>query len=222
MRKGRARVFTGNLQPVSETKIVEGFRSPDGWRRAPKRIAERVLSPLSYNKGPERKRSMKRTEQKSRSGNQNQRAKGRDAVAGQNAQSTMVQHIVNIADRLNGKEAVAASDQDSNGEDDERPRGYTHNASDHVKTHIDPWARWKRNEEAASPNCRTSVKLRKRRNSPLCLLRQRSELIQMLRQLVSMKAVAMNVSHTPRLTFYLALTSCGKDMLETRGTEIMK
>ncbi|KAF4831165.1 hypothetical protein CGCTS75_v005377 [Colletotrichum tropicale] len=91
-----------------------------------------------------------------------------------------------------------------------------------LRLNIDLWARWKRNEEAASPNCRTSVKLRKRRNSPLCLLRQRSELIQMLRQLVRMKAVAMNVSHTPRLTFYLALTSCGKDMLETRGTEIMK
>ncbi|KAH0441470.1 hypothetical protein CcaCcLH18_02033 [Colletotrichum camelliae] len=134
MRKGRARIFTGNLQPVSETKIVEGFRSPDGWRRAPKRPAERVLSPLSYNKGPERKRAVKRTEHKSQSGSKNGQAKGRDGAGSQNARSTMVQHIVNIADRLDGNEAAPASEDD----DDESRRGYTQNASDHVKTHHRP------------------------------------------------------------------------------------
>ncbi|KAH9230572.1 hypothetical protein K456DRAFT_39528 [Colletotrichum gloeosporioides 23] len=167
IRKGRARVFTGNLQPVSETKIVEGFRSPDGWRRAPKRIAERVLSPLSYNKGPERKRSVKRTEQKSRSGNQNQRAKGRDTVVGQNAQSTMVQHIVNIADRLDGNEAVAASDQDSNGEDDESPRGYTHNASDHVKTQHRPMGPMEKKRRSGIAQLQNQREAKKEKKLPI-------------------------------------------------------
>ncbi|KAI8250076.1 hypothetical protein K4K56_009969 [Colletotrichum sp. SAR 10_98] len=167
MRKGRARVFTGNLQPVSETKIVEGFRSPDGWRRAPKRIAERVLSPLSYNKGPKRKRSVKRTEQKSRSGNQNQRAKGRDTVAGQNAQSTMVQHIVNIADRLDGNEAVAASDQDSNEEDDESPRGYTHNASDHVKTQHRPMGPMEKKRRSGIARLQNQREAKKEKKLPI-------------------------------------------------------
>ncbi|KAI8307083.1 hypothetical protein K4K59_011173 [Colletotrichum sp. SAR11_240] len=149
MRKGRARVFTGNLQPVSETKIVEGF------------------SPLSYNKGPERKRSVKRTEQKSRSGNQNQRAKGRDTVAGQNAQSTMVQHIVNIADRLDGNEAVAASDQDSNGEDDESLRGYTHNASDHVKTQHRPMGPMEKKRRSGIAQLQNQREAKKEKKLPI-------------------------------------------------------
>ncbi|KAF9877941.1 hypothetical protein CkaCkLH20_04517 [Colletotrichum karsti] len=108
-RKGKAHMHLGALQVGGERDIVQEFRSPGGWVSARKRPAERVLSPVSYHQGPERKRSVKRHVPKEQDHDEPQITEQRDP---------------DVSHDPRGQESDL--------------RSYASNTSDHVKTHHRP------------------------------------------------------------------------------------
>ncbi|EQB48148.1 hypothetical protein GCG54_00012178 [Colletotrichum gloeosporioides] len=75
----------------------------------------------------------------------------------------MVRHIINIADRLDGTEVVAAGDQDN----DESPKGYTQNTSDHVKTHHRPMGPMEKKRRSGIAQLQNQREAKKEKKLPI-------------------------------------------------------